>query len=308
MPSKILPKLYPIHQSPLFRLLSKRRFESVIGVSWDAVPDLLASKSYRTWTNENGREIQAPILWMATVHRRIANLLGRIELPDYLFSRKGRSYADNTRQHIGNQPLVKTDISKFYPSTTRRMVLKMFLEDFQCATDVANRLADICCYKQEHLPTGSPLSGRVAFFAARHMFDEIAVLASASDCKMTAYVDDITLSGRNASKALLGKVRKIVSNHGLVTKQKKSKTFAANAAKTVTGAVIVGNEIRLPNQRHKRISEAHQDVRTSSGSNRAKAVRVLRGRLQEASQVLGNTSTTQQTEDKVPNPSAHLPS
>ena len=293
MPSKILPKLYPIHQSPLFRLLSKRQFESVIGVSWDAVPDLLAREGYRVWKNEKDREIQAPIFWMATVHKRIANLLSRIELPDYLFSRKGRSYADNARQHVGDQLLVKTDISKFYPSTTRRMVLNMFIEDFQCAEDVANRLANICCYKQEHLPTGSPLSGRVAFFAARQMFEEVAALASASNCKMTTYVDDITLSGPNATKALLGEVRKIVSRHGLTTKQKKSKTFAANAVKTVTGAIIAGDELRLPNQRHKRISEAHRNVRNSNEENRDKAVRVLRGRLQEASQILRSESTCQ---------------
>ena len=82
MPSKILPKLYPIHQSPLFRLLSKRQFESAIGVNWDAVPELLAREGYRVWKNEKDREIQAPIFWMATVHKRIANLLSRIELPD----------------------------------------------------------------------------------------------------------------------------------------------------------------------------------------------------------------------------------
>lgn len=293
MPSKILPKLYPIHQSPLFRLLSKRQFESAIGVNWDAVPDLLAREGYRVWKNEKDREIQAPIYWMATVHKRIANLLSRIELPHYLFSRKGRSYADNAREHVGNQLLIKTDISKFYPSTTRRMVLNMFIEDFQCAKDVANRLADICCYKQEHLPTGSPLSGRVAFFAARQMFEEVAALASASNCKMTTYVDDITLSGPNATKALLGEVRKIVSRHGLTTKQKKSKTFAANAVKTVTGAIIAGDELRLPNQRHRRISEAHRNVRNSNEENRDKAVRVLRGRLQEASQILRSESTCQ---------------
>lgn len=294
IPSKIPLKRYPIHQSPLFRLLGKRQFEKIIRVHWEAVPDLLAQEGYRVWKNQKDREIQAPIFQMATIHKRIADLLGRIELPDYLFSRKGRSYADNARQHVGNQQLAKTDISKFYPSTTRRMVMNMFIGDFQCSEDVAHRLADICCYKQKHLPTGSPLSGRVAFFSARHMFDEVATLASASDCKMTTYVDDITLSGPNATKALLGEVRRIVSRHSLHTKQKKSKTFAANAVKTVTGAVIVGNRLRLPNQRHRRISEAHQEVRNSNEINRALAVRVLRGRLQEASQVLGDPLILQQ--------------
>ena len=49
--------------------------------------------------------------------------------------------------------------------------MRMFLHDFECAEDIAHRLADICCYKQLHLPTGSPVSGRIAFFAAKHMFD-----------------------------------------------------------------------------------------------------------------------------------------
>lgn len=193
MPSTIRRSLYPVHQSPLFRLLGKNQFRSIIGVEWEAVPKLLERDNYRVWTTEKGREIQAPRGWMATIHARIATLLSRVELPDYLYSRKGRSYADNAQQHVGSHPVAKTDISKFYPSTTRAMVVAMFRNDFQCADDVAHRLADICCYRQEHLPTGSPLSGRMAFFAGKHMFDEVAKLAQTSECTLTVYVDDMAM-------------------------------------------------------------------------------------------------------------------
>jgi hypothetical protein len=250
------------------------------------MPKLLDVKHYRVWTNDKGREIQAPHGWLAQVHRRIGVLLSRIELPDYVYSQKGRSYADNARAHRGDTPLIKTDISRFYPSVTRQAVFRMFLDDFECAVDVAHRLADLCCYKQLHLPTGSSLSGRVAFLAKRHMFDEISEAALSVGCKMTAYVDDVTISGAAATKALLGAVRQTIGNHGLRTQGRKSKTYASGAAKVVTGVVVVRDEVRLPNSRHLNIHRARQAVQAAAPAELEHAQRVLAGRLQEASQVL----------------------
>lgn len=98
----------------------------------------------------------------------------------------------------------------------------MFIRDFQCAEDVARILADVCCYEQKHLPTGSPLSGRIAHFAASAMFEEINDLATKRASRMTVYVDDVTLSGPDVSKRLIDEVRRIVRRHGLKTKQSKS--------------------------------------------------------------------------------------
>lgn len=260
-------------------------------MQWEAVPRLLDTKHYRVWMNEKEREIQAPQGWLAQIHKRIGELLARIELPDYVYSQKGRSYADNARTHRGNTPLIKTDISRFYPSVTRQAVFRMFLDDFECAVDVAHRLADVCCYKQAHLPTGSALSGRVAFFSKRHMFDEIANAAQGKNCKMTAYVDDVTISGTAATKILLGEVRQIIGRHGLRTQDRKSKTYANGAAKAVTGAVVVRDEVRLPNTRHLKIHRARQAVQEAPPSEQERARRVLAGRLQEARQILGNTSS-----------------
>lgn len=286
MPSSGPRKRYPLQQSPLYRLRGKGRFETVLGVSWDSVEALLQSDAYRVWTNEKGREIQAPIHWMAAVHKTIGDLLGRIEVPGYVFSQKGRSYADNARQHLGKHPVIKTDIHRFYPSVTRAMVFRTFVRDFECAADVADRLADICCYQQRHLPTGSPLSGRVAFFAARQLFDEIDQLAQRHGCKLTIYVDDITLSGQRATKQLLAMVRSLIARHGLHSKAKKSRTFAPGSPKSVTGAVIVEEELRLPNVRHRLLHEARQGLRVAVGDERRRLLRQVKGREQEAKQIL----------------------
>jgi len=288
MQSKSPPKRYPLERSPLYRLCGKGKFEIVLRVQWDAVPKLLDVKHYRVWINEKGREIQAPHGWLAQVHKRIGELLARIELPDYLYSQKGRSYADNARAHRGNTPLIKTDISRFYPSVTRQAVFRMFLDDFECSVDVAHRLADVCCYKQMYLPTGSALSGRVAFFAAQHMFDEIADVVREAGCKMTVYVDDVVISGATATKTLLGKVRQIIRRHGLRTQNRKSKTYTSSAVKAVTGAVVVGDDVRLPNIRHLNIHRARQAIEAAAPADKERARRVLAGRLQEARQVLGS--------------------
>lgn len=276
---------YPIHQSPLYKIVGLGRLEAVLRLDVSKLDRLLTPENYRVWINDKGREIQQPIKWLAQVHKYIGNLLSRIELPDYVYSQKGRSYADNAKQHTGNFPLGKTDISKFYPSTTRQMVWRMFANEFKCANDVADILADVCCYQQKHLPTGSSLSGRIAFFAARSMFDSVSNIAKDTGSRMTVYVDDITLSGPSVTKRLLVKVRQVVRQHGLRTKDSKTRTFPAETPKTVTGVVIVGDSVCLPNSRHKKIWETRRSIREASELDHEKLVRSLKGRLQEANQI-----------------------
>lgn len=162
----------------------------------------------------------------------------------------------------------------------------MFVREFRCAGDIANILADLCCYQMKHLPTGSPISGRVAFFAAKTMFDEINELAQKTKSRMTVYVDDVTMSGPAVTKRLISEVRGAVRRHGLKTKQSKTKTFPADASKTVTGGVIVGDVVRLPNPRHRKIWETRRAVQRATGDERKRLLRSLKGRLQEAKQIL----------------------
>lgn len=294
MPRSKTRKRYPTNQSALYAIRGMRRLEQLLGIQVAQLREILSSSNYRVWFNERGREIQHPIGPLGRVHARIANLLAPIELPDYVFSQKGRSYVDNARQHLGNVPVGKTDISGFFPSTTRAMVWGMFLHQFKCAPDVADVLADLCCYQQKHLPTGSTLSGTVAYLASREMFDEIHRVAANAGNRMTLYVDDVTLSGSTVTKRLLAQVGRVVRQHGHKIKQAKTKTFAATKPKTVTGAVIVGENLKLPNSRHKRIKETRVAIRSAAGDDRKALVNALGGRLQDARQILSVPSQAEQ--------------
>ena len=280
-------RTYPLERSLFYRLKGKAKFERCVNIRWESIAKLLDTKHYRVWKNEKGREIQAPHGWLASIHKRIALLFSRIDLPSYVFSRKGVSYIDNARFHSENGGLIKTDICKYYKSISRKMVYNMFVDRFQCSLDIAGALADICCYNQQHLPTGSALSASIAFWAKQRMFEEIDKVARVNGGKMSLYVDDITISGCSAGSDVLVSVRNIIAKNGLRTTNKKSRIFRSDEVKLVTGVILVDGVLKLPNARHLKIHQARVAVMKTEGVQRSQALRVLRGREIEAEQVLG---------------------
>lgn len=225
MQFKLMRKSYSINQSPLYAIKGLNQLEKVLNIQLNKIGKLLNPAAYKVWQTEKGREIQYPTGWLGNTHKNIALLLARIEMPEYVYSKRGRSYADNGYEHIGYHPLAKTDIDRFYPSTTRDMVKKMFIDQFKCAKDVAGYLTDICCYQQNHLPTGSSISGYIAYFANKPLFDKVYELAKSNGCTFTLYVDDLTFSGRFATGKLIYQVRKLIRNSGLNAKRSKTKVL-----------------------------------------------------------------------------------
>ncbi|SEK17403.1 MULTISPECIES: reverse transcriptase family protein [unclassified Variovorax] len=293
MQSKKTPdRPYPLASSPLYGIRGKGQFERAIGLTWDQTDRLLHRRYYRVWTTKKDREIQQPLYELEKLHARIANLLARIEMPSYVFSRRGRSYVENADRHKGLSPLIKTDLTKFYPSTSWPMVFRLLVSRFNCAKDVAHRLADLCCYQQKHLPTGSALSGYLAFFAAQPMFDRIADILGRHGCEMTLFVDDLTASGAGATKHALEEVRAEIRHHGFATSEAKSKVYRAAAPKLVTGAIVTPTRLMLPNKQHLKIWAARRSLPVLPKIMRAAALRALRGRIQQAHQVLNYSGPT----------------
>jgi hypothetical protein len=278
---------YSVNQSPFYRLHSKRKLAELLGFALADFTKLVDDSNYHVFHNKQNREIQHPIKELDPLHRRITKLLARLDLPDYLHSRKGRSYVSNAAAHASDVPLIKTDISKFYPSTSFSSIFNLFCESFQCSTDVSWHLARLCCYKGVHLPTGSYLSGIIAFLAHQSMFDEIYELSLKSDCTMTCYVDDIVLSGHGATKTLLYEVRGIINRHGLAAKREKSKTFPSSKPKIVTGVVITSKGLGVPNKRLKDAQRVRALIENTADLKEKDRLRSsLKGKLQEAKQIL----------------------
>lgn len=266
MPSKLI-KRYAINQSPFYKLRNRRKLAALLGMKLSDLESIAAGdENYRIWPleNETGktRIIEEPKQHTKLLHIRIFNLLSRIETPDYLHSGvKTKSYITNAKAHLDGDRLITLDVRKFFPSTKGWHVFHFFTSTMKCSRDVAGLLVKLTTVNG-HLPTGSCISQSLAFWAHIEMFDEIQAVAIKNNLVFTVYVDDLTISGRKATKRVLHEIRTILASRALKSHPKKESVYMGNEARSVTGSIICDNQLRLPNAKHKRIHEELLELST----------------------------------------------
>ncbi len=282
-----------INECWLFAIVSKvdlaRRLSSESLKITVADLERLASDAgnFRLFTIRQGnkdRAVQEPKHQLQKLHSRIHKLLSRVQVPEYLHSAvKGRSYLTNARVHNLDAPTIKIDVKKFFQSVSRQAVFRFFLEVLECRRDVAGMLADLLTF-DARLPTGSSASPIIAYYSFKPMFDALAALANQNDLKMTCYVDDITMSGDVAGRAILYAAHKIISGSGL--KSHKMKVFSRNSSKIITGVCNTPSGEKVPNKLHLKIKQgvdAFHNADTVELAN--EIVGPLLGRLEAARQL-----------------------
>jgi len=257
-------KKHSLNQSPFYKLKTKRRLLELLGLT---MPELSISKkdigNYVVFdqigNNGKSRTIQHPKEKQNEIHNRIANLLTRIELPEYLHSgRKKHSHITNATQHLGSKKVLTTDIKSFFKSTTREMVFNFFYRILHCSSDVSDILSYVCTYNS-HIPTGSQLSMPLAFWANINMFEQLDKLSVSLSVKMTVYVDDLTFSGEQVNRHFQSIVKKIIISNGQIPHPLKTKLFNKTDLKLITGVVIKGNETLITNKQHMLIYQSFEN-------------------------------------------------
>ena len=269
----------------LYAIASPADLARRLGTSAAELERLASSDSnFRVWTNGAGREIQQPIPELQRLHARVHRYLARVDPPDFLHSPvKRRSYVTNAAAHIGSEPSVKVDIRRFFRSVPRAAVYRFFLLDMKCAGDAAGLLSKLLTFG-DHLATGSSASPIIAYFAFRRMFDEIADFARDRALIMTCYVDDLTITGPQNCGNTVKELRMIVRRYGLASH--KIKMFPKGRSKIVTGVVVGGDSVKLPNKRHKAIADGFEALEaTSTAAERVAVLDRLISRLHEAGMI-----------------------
>jgi hypothetical protein len=243
-------RCYTLDQSPFYRLLTKRKLAQALGITLTEMKALARSEVlYREFLlpKKSGgtRLVENPPRNLKTVQKRIARLLGRIRPKDYLFCPvRGRSYVSNASRHRGHRVIRCLDVRKYFPSTPAWRVYRFFTLTMQCATDVAEILTQLATYKG-HLPTGSPLSPIMAYFAYFDVWEQVAAIATRHGWTLTVYVDDVTISGSHVHAKDLWEVKKIIHASGL--RYHKEKAYFDKPAE-VTGVIVKDDTLRPPNR------------------------------------------------------------
>lgn len=282
-------KRVSLRGSALFKITSPVKLARVLCISPDRLTYLLSNPSanYSVWEREAGgkkRKIEEPKAVLKAVHARVARLLAQIETPDYLHSGvKKRSYITNAAQHSVDGAAVKLDIKSFFPSARAAAVHHFFREVMEYPDDVAGRMTALLTY-DGHLPTGGNASCILSFWAYKPMFDEIAALAEAKGCTFTLYVDDMTLTGKFATRAMQQEARRIVGGYRL--RAHKNKVFSPRQPRIVTGVAVTGRGREVPNRRARAIADLSAEVRASETSaEKLRLLPQLVGRVSEATEV-----------------------
>lgn len=248
-------KAYKINQSPLYKISSHKKLCNCLGLSSEKILNRLIKQGNNNYYFSKlpcGREIEVPKPQMSRIHKRINSLLMRIEVPDYLNSGvKKRSNIKNARDHVGEHAVLKIDIKKFYPSVTSEQIARCFIKSFHCTKDIALTLSQLCTVNN-HLPTGSSISQSLAYVVNRPVFDHIQTYSRSRGINFTCYVDDLTFSGQVIPKDFCKYITSYLKrSRGYQCH--KIRMHNALTPKSITGAVVVGNQIKVKNRHRKKI-------------------------------------------------------
>lgn len=285
---------YPFDQCALYKCTTKRSLYEYLKVDSFEMHAILKTMHYNEFTrpkknSDELRTITAPSKALKGIQRRILSLLQRVKRPEWLMSGElGKNYITNVEFHRGNDYCLTIDISKFYDNCTREYVYCFFKNKLKCNSDVAKILTDLSTY-QDGIPTGTPVSQMLAYYAYEDMFVEIYDFATLNGLKFSLYVDDMTFSSENNfnSRRVTYKIKKILNRYGHTLKTKKTHYYSKHNSKLVTGVIITSNKLlSTPNSRRKKIID---EVNTINDENfdEKKALSLL-GKVSAARQIEPN--------------------
>ena len=273
MPQRHSAVPYTLRDSPFFRLRTRKDLANLLRISQTALAAISARNDLytRCWKHKKDKDkwlreppspqisayyrpIDIPDAGLKAVQSRIAELLGRITPPDWLYSPvKGRSYVDNAACHKGSRAFWLLDIADYFPSCTANNVAHFFRSKLECSPDVTAILVHLTTSMQ-CLPQGSPCSPILAYFSNLDLWTEIEQLVMNAGLKHSVYADDITISGQLVRKAVIWEIKGAVHKHGLMIKAEKELSLIDSPA-DITGVIVDGDRTKLPNRQLKRLFE-----------------------------------------------------
>ena len=259
----------------LFKLNRKRDLKRILGVkNLDLISFLRIQYKIRI---QNGKRlIEEPCKELKVIQRRLLRQLYDIEFDDYIFSGvPGKSAYDNALYHVEADEILKLDMQKFFPNTSREKVYCFFKNIMKMSPDLADICTDITTIDyslvpisseveaflrrnnikyRNHLPSGTPTSQLLSYLANLKMFDEMYEYANDNNIRLSIYVDDVAFSikGFHFKDKNLGSITKIIRKNGYRVSKEKTKRYIGSQFKKVTGFVIspekqlvIPNKIRM---------------------------------------------------------------
>ncbi|MEL6628800.1 MAG: reverse transcriptase family protein [Bacteroidota bacterium] len=252
---------YELDQSPFYNLKRKKDLFKLLRTSSSGIKRVKEANVLYADASVNGREIEKPRDDLKRLQKRIEDLLKRNKIPDFIHGpAKGKSYITNASVHVGASEIRCLDIASYFQSTSSKKVFSFFESRLHCSKDVAGILCMLTTHKGR-LPTGSPSSPLISYFAHIEMWESIDVLVKSYNCTLSVYIDDVTISGAKVPGTLKDKVKKVLNRYGLRSKKSKEKYYRQGCPAEVTGIIVGADKpLSVPRRQHKKMHEARNCI------------------------------------------------
>ena len=283
-------KKYPLNQCALYKCRTKKKLAVYMGTDLCEIRMILDTMKYHSFQipKKNGidmRNITSPCHTLKKAQTRILRLLEGINRPDWLMSgEKGKSYITNAKYHSINPYCLTADISSFYDNCTREYVYSFFKNKLQCSPDVSKILTDLVTW-DNGIPTGTPTSQLIAYYAYEDMFFAINELSQSYGLTFSLYVDDMTFSGNSNfnDEKFVFELRTILNMYGHILKIIKTKYYSKNREKIITGVAVLPNfSLSVTNTKRRQILDLFN---LCVDAEDKKAIDSLIGKINSAKQI-----------------------
>jgi hypothetical protein len=252
---------YELNQSPFYNLNRKKELFRLLRTSSNGVKRIENANVLYARASANGREIEKPRDDLKRLQKRIEDLLKRNKIPDFIHGpAKGKSYITNASLHVGANEIRCLDIASYFQSTSSKRVFSFFKSRLHCSEDVSGILCMLTTLKGR-LPTGSPSSPLISYFAHMEMWESINVLVRSYNCTLSVYIDDVTISGDEVPGSLKNEVKRVLNQYGLRSKKSKEKYYRQGHPAEITGIIVNANKpLSIPRRQHKKMHNTRNSI------------------------------------------------
>ena len=158
-----------------------------------------------------------------------------------------RNIKTNAERHLGCQWLFNADIADFFHQVEAEQVRQIFLAPpFGFKTEIAALLMQLTTFKGR-LPMGAPTSPILSNFGSIEMDKDLSDLAKWEGWIYTRFADDMSFSSQQPFPPYYKeRITQVVHAADYTFNQTKFKLMSPDATKTVTGLVLKGTQVDLP--------------------------------------------------------------
>lgn len=168
------------------------------------------------------------------------NILSKIKFPWYVQGGvKKRDNITNASLHLGKKFKFMTDIKKFFPSVTNKMVYTTLIQN-RFSPDISHILTKLTTYKGE-LPQGAPTSSYLANLVFIPIDKKILELCEQLNITYSRFIDDLSFSSPSDFKPETLQLLAIIKKEDFQISHKK--TFYKTKNAVITGVQVGQNRL-----------------------------------------------------------------